>query len=59
MTKDLKPPLLLIIILLLRNHKKSTNFIIKIKSLIDEYEVVDINLLGFPHNWDKVLYGAR
>lgn len=52
-------PVLLIIILLLNNYKRSTNFITKIKSLIDEYEVVDIHLLGFPPDWEKVLREAR
>ncbi len=52
-------PVILITVLSIDNYKMSTSFIINIKTLIEQYDVVDINLLGFPANWENILMEAR
>lgn len=52
-------PVLLVIIVALDDHSKATSFITNIKTLIEQYPVAQLNLLGIPPEWETILYKAR
>ena len=40
---------------MIKDRTRWTNFTIQLHALIEEFDVVDISLLGFPENWLDLL----
>ncbi|MDK2821487.1 MAG: hypothetical protein PWP31_1452 [Clostridia bacterium] len=40
---------------LIKNENQWSTFLINLEALIEEYDVVNISLMGFPENWHNLL----
>ena len=47
--------ILFLISRLLKNESDWDYYVVKLAALIEQYEIVDISLLGFPEDWEKIL----
>lgn len=52
-------PILIAIVNLLDRFSESTTFVTNIQALIYEYNAVNLSFIGFPTNWEEILYKAR
>lgn len=39
----------------IRNKSEWNSFLISLKALLETYEIVDLNLIGFPQDWQEIL----